>query len=171
MRRRISRVAKIATVLGQLGLGGIFLFAGTSKALDPAPFLHAVERYDLFAEPIALAIAVIVPWTETLLGVCIITGSFLPGALLGALVLSVGFVVVVASVLFRGIETSCGCFSVGPAVRYVDRWDLVGAGFMLAAAASLFITQIFVLDRESMPAREIPGYARPSIGESTESAS
>jgi len=51
------------------------------------------------------------PWAELLVGVCLVGGIFVSGALLVSIGMAAMFTFVLASVLYRGLEISCGCFS------------------------------------------------------------
>ena len=93
-------------------IGSIFLVSGLGKLLAPYQnFLYAIEAYQIlpsFAEVLA---AQIFPWIEFFVGVFVFLGLWTPWALRGALILFGLFVVMLASVLIRGLPLeNCGCF-------------------------------------------------------------
>ena len=56
-------------------------------------------------------VAMTLSWLELLVGVCLVGGVFVAGALLASAAMGTMFAVVVASALVRGLDISCGCFS------------------------------------------------------------
>lgn len=91
-------------------LGGIFLYAGSLKAWRPSQLAQDIFSYEILPYSAAAALAVYLPWLETLAGV----GLFLPRARWGALAILQGLLVVFMLALgwawFRGLDISCGCF-------------------------------------------------------------
>jgi len=53
----------------------------------------------------------VLPWMELLLGLCLISGLFVSGALLGGIILMGVFTFAQASAISRGLAISCGCFN------------------------------------------------------------
>ncbi len=51
------------------------------------------------------------PWAELLVGICLVGGIFVSGALLVSIAMAAMFIFVIASALYRGLTISCGCFS------------------------------------------------------------
>jgi putative oxidoreductase len=78
--------------------------AGVPKILDPARFASAVGNYRLAShEPINI-IAILVPWIETVAGLCVLVGIWLrPGALIVTVMTGI-FLLVIASALARGLN-------------------------------------------------------------------
>ncbi len=95
----------------RLLLGGIFLFASYDKILHPEAFAQAVYNYQILPDHLVNLAALILPWLELLLGLCLIAGVWLPGTIL----ISTGLLTVfIAALIFnqiRGLDIHCGCFS------------------------------------------------------------
>jgi len=54
-----------SAVAGRWLLGGVFLYMGLSKALDPVDFLKLLRQYDLTQSSLLLnSIAAALPWFE-----------------------------------------------------------------------------------------------------------
>jgi len=94
----------------RLAVGGVLIWSGLLKITNPLDFARTITNYRLFPEFLALLGAIILPWVELLIGLCLITGIFRSGASFLAVCLFGGFVVIIAITLLRGINTECGCF-------------------------------------------------------------
>ena len=101
---------KIRLVLGFL-LGGLFVYAGITKALDPVRFFMDVQNYDIIPWRAAtVVVAFYLPWLEILCGVAVVVRSLRAGALLILTALLLIFTAALAQAWIRGLDISCGCF-------------------------------------------------------------
>ena len=91
-------------------VGGIFVYAGAIKALDPVQFANDLDNYKILPWPISVALAFYLPWLEILCGVALIVRLLYRGALsiLTALILVFTLATIAAKV--RGLDITCGCF-------------------------------------------------------------
>jgi putative oxidoreductase len=95
----------------RLILGVVFIYASLEKIQNPAGFAQAIYNYRMVPVPLINMMAVLLPWLELLCGVLIIVGVFVRGsALLIGAMLAV-FIVALSSALLRGLDISCGCFT------------------------------------------------------------
>ena len=96
--------------LGRLAAGGVFVLAGVAKLRDPAAFVEDIANYQAFPYWTWNLAAAVVPVAEILAGLALLTGiKRRAGAIvLGSLTLA--FLGLIASVIFRDIDLSCGCF-------------------------------------------------------------
>jgi uncharacterized membrane protein YphA (DoxX/SURF4 family) len=131
----------------RLFLGVVFLYASYDKILQPQAFALTVYNYQLLPESLINVTALVLPWLELVLGLCLISGLWLPGAT----VMSTGLLAVFMSALIlnllRGLDIHCGCFSAqaddGPAGILTVARDL---SFL---AASVYLTAyIYLSDRQ-----------------------
>ena len=118
-------------------VGGVFLYAGVSKAGDPVGFAEAVRNYRILPGvwP-ALLVGVILPWIEILAGGLLILGVWVRPASIVVTGLMAVFVGALISVVVRGIDISCGCF--GPQSASSDPVTVLTVardGLLLALAA------------------------------------
>ena len=105
-----SRVLRFSRLSARIVLGVLFVFAGVTKAYDPAEFAIEIHRYNLIPWlPGALA-SVYLPWLEILAGSLLILKRLERGALLLITVLLLIFTIALASATFRGLGIDCGCF-------------------------------------------------------------
>jgi uncharacterized membrane protein YphA (DoxX/SURF4 family) len=91
-------------------LGGLFIYAGVVKVLDPLDFAQNIRNYRLVGQALSFAAAVILPWIEILAGAFLIAGVWRRGAALVITGLLVFFIVLTAVTMLRGLDVDCGCF-------------------------------------------------------------
>jgi uncharacterized membrane protein YphA (DoxX/SURF4 family) len=92
-------------------VAAIFIFAGISKLLNPATFARDIDNYRLLPYLLVTLMAIILPWLEVLCGIFLIVGSWKRGAAFVLLVLTFMFLIAISSAIARGLDISCGCFS------------------------------------------------------------
>lgn len=129
----------VLTVVLRTVLSLVFLGAGISKALDPASFALAIERYRLLPWPLCATLALYLPWLEILAALGLWRRSTQAGAYLLLAGLSALFFGALASALMRGLDISCGCFGEN---------HETSLGWALARAGLLTIVAIFCLKKE-----------------------
>ncbi len=61
-------------------LGGIFVYASTDKILHPAAFAEMIYNYQIVPDFLINLSALVLPWLELFIGVCLISGKWMPGA-------------------------------------------------------------------------------------------
>jgi len=95
----------------RLLLGGIFVWASIYKILDPTAFAGVINNYQLLPDALINGFAVTLPWLELVLGVFLIFGLWLPGAVVLSNVLLVVFLGALVFNMARGLDIHCGCFT------------------------------------------------------------
>ena len=107
------------TVVVRLGLGCLFLYSSLPKIRQPYDFLSSVYKYELVGPKLGVLAAMVLPRLELLVGICLVGGIFVGGALLVSIAMAAMFSFAIASALYRGLNISCGCFSAtGGAIGY-----------------------------------------------------
>jgi uncharacterized membrane protein YphA (DoxX/SURF4 family) len=96
----------------RLVLGCMFIMSSLPKIQLPLKFLSDVYGYELVGPRLGVLVAMTLSWLELLVGVCLVGGIFVAGALLTSATMGAMFAVVLASALIRGLDISCGCFGV-----------------------------------------------------------
>jgi uncharacterized membrane protein YphA (DoxX/SURF4 family) len=120
--------------LGRLLLGLIFILASIEKILNPADFAELVFNYQILPDTLINFTAVFLPWLEVLLGVLLIFGIWIPGALIIANLLLITFFSALIFNAARGLDIQCGCFSTsGGMPPHINRSIMRDAGFMVLA--------------------------------------
>ena len=91
-------------------VGGIFIYAGALKALDPIRFGIDIDNYKALPWAISVRFAFYLPWLEIFSGLALVFRCLYRGGLsiLTALVLIFLGATVAAKV--RGLDITCGCF-------------------------------------------------------------
>lgn len=89
-------------------LGGIFIYAGGTKLLEPEVFAVLIESYGILPDLLVMPTAVVLPALEVVAGIGIladIRGSL--STIAGLLVL---FMAILGYGIFLGLDVDCGCF-------------------------------------------------------------
>ena len=91
-------------------IGGIFIYAGVIKAMDPVAFANDIDNYKILPWPLVVRLAFYLPWLELLCGLALILRFFYRGGLF--ILTGLTFVFIAASVIakVRGLDITCGCF-------------------------------------------------------------
>lgn len=119
-------------------LGGIFLWSGTGKLLDPDAFARIISVYELVPDALLLPVAFGLPLLEVVAGLGLIFDlRYALSLVTGMLML---FVVVLQFGILKGLEIDCGCFSANEVaeqngLRTAFRRDLL----FIAVALYLFL--------------------------------
>jgi uncharacterized membrane protein YphA (DoxX/SURF4 family) len=93
----------------RLVIGGIFIYAGFTKLIDPKAFARAISQYDLVPEILLPVVAIGLPALELLSGIGLIFN--VRGSLTIIFSLLVIFSGVLALGIFNNLDIDCGCFT------------------------------------------------------------
>ncbi len=94
----------------RLTLGGIFLYAGAVKIIDPAGFATDIGNYRLLPHEWINALAITLPWIEVTAALLLIVGIWKRANALVITVMLVVFLIAIGQAVGRGLNISCGCF-------------------------------------------------------------
>ena len=101
----------IFVLCARMILGAVFIYASIDKIVHPEAFAKAVYNYQILPDALINLTAIILPWLELLLGICLVLGACLPGVVfLSNMLLAIFFGALVFN-LARGLDINCGCFS------------------------------------------------------------
>ena len=91
-------------------IGGIFIYAGVIKALDPLRFATDIDNYKMLPWAIGVRLAFYLPWLEILCGFALILRLLYRGGLF--ILTALTFIFIAASIIAkaRGLDITCGCF-------------------------------------------------------------
>jgi uncharacterized membrane protein YphA (DoxX/SURF4 family) len=135
MKSRFSRYFFLST---RLLLGAIFIGASIDKIAHPLEFAKIVSNYQILPGPTANIVAIVLPWLEAILGLFILCGWWLPGAIALANLLLIFFFGALVQAVARGIDLHCGCFSTKAAGSPQTLWYLIrDMIFLLLGAAAM----------------------------------
>jgi uncharacterized membrane protein YphA (DoxX/SURF4 family) len=101
---------KTLLVVFRLVLGGLFIYAGAVKVLDPLGFAQNIRNYDLVGQSLSFIAAIVLPWLEILAGVALAAGVWKRASALIISGLLVFFILLTLVTIARGLDVECGCF-------------------------------------------------------------
>jgi putative oxidoreductase len=94
----------------QIVLGGIFVYAGLAKVVDPIRFASSLLGYQIIPVSLVRPLVIAMPWVEIGLGGLLIIGKYpriVSGFLVGLLSL---FTLLIMYAMSQGWIIDCGCF-------------------------------------------------------------
>ena len=101
---------KIFWRIVDLIVGGIFIYAGIIKALDPVPFANDIDNYKTLPWFISVRLAFYLPWLEIFCGLAVIFRFLYRGGLSILSLLILIFIGATVAAKVRGLDITCGCF-------------------------------------------------------------
>ena len=131
---RRTQVLRLLAIL----VGALFIYAGVVKLVDPVRFASDITNYNLVSWPVAVRLALYLPWIELFCGLGLVFYRLFSGAL--ALTIAMMVIFIGASVITkaRGIDVSCGCFgSISGNLSFT--WHLVLDFVLLAVLIALWL--------------------------------
>ena len=139
-----SRPAIIWRILDFI-VGGLFIYAGVLKALDPMRFAVDIDNYKTVPWFIGVRLAFYLPWLEILCGFALIARKLYLGGL--SILAALASIFIVASIVAkaRGLDITCGCF--GHASKYLSFAGHLALDFAILAA--LIVLLVRARPRES----------------------
>ncbi len=96
--------------LFRLIVGGVFIYAGILKIIDPLGFSQNILNYKVLPPALSLPVAIVLPWLEVLTGFGLVAGLFKRTSAQIISLMLIGFIVLVAITMIRGLDVDCGCF-------------------------------------------------------------
>jgi putative oxidoreductase len=91
-------------------VGGIFIYAGVIKALDPVQFANDIDNYKTLPWFISVRLAFYLPWLEIFCGLAVVFRFLYRGGLSILTALIAVFIAATIAAKMRGLDITCGCF-------------------------------------------------------------
>jgi len=114
-----EKMKRIVAIL----IGGLFIYAGAVKIIDPVEFARDIDNYKMLPWQPSVWLALYLPWLEIFCGLALITRVFFRGGVFIITALMSLFIVASIAAKTRGLDVSCGCF--GHASKYLNfSWHL-----------------------------------------------
>lgn len=101
---------KFAWRVLDLIVGGIFVYAGVLKVLDPVQFGIDIDNYKSLPWLVSLRLAFYLPWLEIFCGLALIFRFLYRGGLSILTALTLVFIGATIAAKARGLDITCGCF-------------------------------------------------------------
>lgn len=130
-----SHIQSAAVVIRVL-IGIILIYAAIPKLSFPERFLNTVMMYNIAPSGVNILIAATLPWLELLIGVCLILGIAVQGAIAASAGLFITYSVALVSVHHRGLAFDCGCFGTMSGHSSTLDASVIGRTVVLAVVAS-----------------------------------
>jgi uncharacterized membrane protein YphA (DoxX/SURF4 family) len=149
--RTESKSMQWAQVVARLIMASIFIYASIDKIAKPAAFAKDIYNYQILPDALINLTALVLPWLELFLGLCLVAGIWLPGAVFTVNGLLIVFMASLIFNLARGLDVNCGCFGsdgLGPSMS--TGWYLLRDVLFLAVGAFLFYA-VFLHRRRGRP--------------------
>jgi cation diffusion facilitator family transporter len=122
----------------RLILGAVFIIASVDKIYNPAAFAQAIYNYQILPGVLINLTAIILPWLEILLGLFLLFGLWLPGAVTVMNLLLIAFFGALVFNLARGLDVHCGCFNTAATGDPATAWYLARDAAFLLMGGFLF---------------------------------
>jgi uncharacterized membrane protein YphA (DoxX/SURF4 family) len=130
---------KPALFVARLALGLVFIVASGDKILHPKAFAEIIHNYQILPNDLINIVAIVLPWLELVLGVLLVVGLWLPGAVILADVLLLVFLFSLIFNAIRGLDVHCGCFATSGDTKSTVAWTILrDSGFLLVGGYLLF---------------------------------
>lgn len=137
MKEFLSNKYVVITLRVLLGL--IFLYSSVGKLFNPADFAKAILRYDFLPLYFVNLLAIVLPWLEFVVGLLLVAGIFKKASSILAGASLIMFLIALISAVARGLDISCGCFSLEESSSKGDIiFRIVQDFFMLAAVIIVY---------------------------------
>ena len=132
----MKRSGRVSYHLCRLLLGAVFVWAGAVKALDVPAFAGQVAAYQNLPYALNYTVAATLPYVELLAGALLLANLRVKPAVLLLILLNALFIIVLISVVARGLSIDCGCF--GPDAGTTPLQALGRDGLLLALAVAIY---------------------------------
>jgi hypothetical protein len=137
-----KKVVNILSLLCSIGLALVFAAAAAPKLLNPDAFSLAIYRYQLLPHSLVNLLAIYLPWLELCSAAFILWPRYRDAAAMLALGMLVMFTAAIGISMARGIDVSCGCFTLSADAHQLGWTNVLRNVALLAAAAwVLFVSR------------------------------
>lgn len=127
----------------RLIMGAVFITAAVDKIIYPAAFAEVIFNYQLLPDFLVNFAAIILPWLEFILGLALMTGLWLPGAVVLVDALLLAFLGALVFNVSRGLNIHCGCFSMAATGEPSTLWYLFRDSVFVLIGGWLFFGVFF----------------------------
>jgi len=105
-----SIVSQFVWRIADVIVGGVFIYAGAIKVLDPVQFANDIDNYKILPWTIGVGLAFYLPWLEIFCGLALILRLLYLGGLSILTALLAVFLGATIAAKIRGLDITCGCF-------------------------------------------------------------
>ena len=105
-----GKTSNIVWRIVDLIVGGVFIYAGVLKILDPVQFANDIDNYKSLPWFISARLAFYLPWLEIFCGLALVSRLLYRGGLSILTALIAVFIGATIAAKARGLDITCGCF-------------------------------------------------------------
>jgi putative oxidoreductase len=128
-------------ILG-VAVGGLFVYAGAVKALDPVQFGLDIDNFKILPWFVSVRLAFFLPWLEILCGLAVILRFLYRGGLSILTLAVLVFIGATVAAKVRGLDITCGCFGHASQHWSFAQHMAIDLAIFVALAALLWIELI-----------------------------
>ncbi|MBS1516972.1 MAG: DoxX family membrane protein [Bacteroidetes bacterium] len=139
MKKIISN--KYFLILLRLIVGGLFIYASLDKLYHQEEFSKAIYNYKFLPEIFINIFAIIIPYLELISGIFLVLGIFKRGSSFVITALLFVFIIALTQAYFRGLDISCGCFSLETVSEKSDILQRIIEDILLIISSIIIYTQ------------------------------
>src|SRR6266513_4744790 len=110
LNSQLSTIPQFVWRIADVIVGGVFIYAGAIKVLDPVQFANDIDNYKILPWTVSVALAFYLPWLEIFCGLALILRRLYLGGLTILTALVAVFLVATIAAKVRGLDITCGCF-------------------------------------------------------------
>lgn len=107
--RKMKNGLSIIILIARILIGGILIYASIDKIVDPGGFAGTIDNYRIIPFGLDNIMAIILPWLELIVGLCLIIGVFIDGAAFLVIIMMVVFISAITYAILSGYNIECGC--------------------------------------------------------------
>lgn len=130
---------KYFALLVRIVLGALFIFSSMDKIANMPEFAKIILNYKILPVQLVNPLAIFLPWLEFVIGLCLVIGKFEKAALIIYSAMLVVFIIALSQALIRGLDISCGCFSVEPSTTSEVWLRIIEDIIMLFFSVNLYL--------------------------------
>ncbi len=140
---------KYFLIVLRLIVGGTFLYACLDKLLNQELFAKAIFNYKFLPDVFINVFAIVIPYIELTASVFLILGIFKRGSSFVIIVLLIVFIISLTQAYARGLDISCGCFSLETVSEKSDiLLRIIEDIFLLIGSFIIFIKSKTIIKQE-----------------------
>ncbi|MBK8382988.1 MAG: DoxX family membrane protein [Ignavibacteria bacterium] len=133
----------------RLIVGGTFIYACAGKLLNQELFARAIYNYKFLPDVFINIFAIVMPYLELVTAVFLILGIFKRGSAFMIIVMLIVFIISLTQAYARGLDISCGCFSLETVSEKSDiLLRIIEDIFLLVASFIIFIKSKPIIKQE-----------------------
>jgi len=145
----LNRYLSIFALIFRIALGITFIYASFDKISHPAEFAKIIHNYRILPGYLINIFAIALPWIELISGLFLVVGFLRGGALSIIISLLIVFMIAIGINIIRGVNLSCGCFTVSEMAKSNSWSTFIRDTWLFAMALFIYFfdSSALALDR------------------------